>query len=600
MKKKKSISYAKWGYIFILPFFITFLIFSLIPLVDTVRYSFYEYYRSGIKEIGPNFIGIANYLSLLKSDMLKYSTNTLILWVIGFVPQIVIALVLACWFTDARLKIHGQQFFKVVIYLPNLIMASAFALLFFTMFSTNGPINSILMSLGWVKKPIDFLGSVIGTRSLVGFMNFLMWFGNTTIMLMAAVMGISMDIFEASELDGCNSIKRFFYITLPLIRPILAYTLITSIIGGLQMFDVPQILTNGQGNPDRTSMTLIMFLNSHLKSKNYGMAGALSVYLFIVSGILCMIVYKMTNDTDPDGSKKAAKKKAKEERRRRETMKSNTSGRVRSIFVHLVLIFLSFLCLFFFYILIVNATRSHADLQKGFSALPGKYFLENLKNVANDGSFPMFRGILNSVVVSSCSAALCTYFSSLTAYGLYAYDFKMKKAAFTFIMAILVMPTQVTAMGFLRLITKMGMYDSLLPLIIPSIASPAVFYFMYSYLQSSLPLSLVEAARIDGSGEFRTFNSIVLPIMKPAVAVQAIFTFVGSWNNYFVPALIIQSKSKMTVPILIATLRGADYMNFDMGKIYMMITVAIVPIIIVYLLLSKYIIAGVTLGGVKE
>ena len=212
----------------------------------------------------------------------------------------------------------------------------------------------------------------------------------------------------------------------------------------------------------------------------------------------------------------------------------------------------------------------------------------------------MFRGILNSVVVSSCSAALCTYFSSLTSYGIYAYDFKMKKAAFTFIMAIIVMPTQVTAMGFLRLITKMGMYDSLLPLIIPSIASPAVFYFMYSYLQSSLPLSLVEAARIDGSGEFRTFNSIVLPIMKPAVAVQAIFTFVGSWNNYFVPALIIQSKSKMTVPILIATLRGADYMNFDMGKIYMMITVAIVPIIIIYLLLSKYIIAGVTLGGVKE
>lgn len=167
-------------------------------------------------------------------------------------------------------------------------------------------------------------------------------------------------------------------------------------------------------------------------------------------------------------------------------------------------------------------------------------------------------------------------------------------------MAILVMPTQVTAMGFLRLITNMGMYDSLLPLIIPSIASPSVFYFMHSYLQSSLPLSLVEASRIDGCGEFRTFNRIVLPIMKPAIAVQAIFSFVGSWNNYFVPALVIQSKDKMTVPILIATLRGADYMNFDMGKIYTMILVAIVPIIIVYLLLSKYIIAGVTLGGVKE
>ena len=277
-----------------------------------------------------------------------------------------------------------------------------------------------------------------------------------------------------------------------------------------------------------------------------------------------------------------------------------TGSSFRTVFAHIVLILLSFMCLFFFYVLIINATRSQADLQKGFSALPGKNFLENLKNVANDGSFPMFRGILNSIVVSGCSAVLCTYFSSLTAYGLYAYEFKARKAAFTFIMAILVMPTQVTAMGFLRLVTKMGLYDSLLPLIIPSIASPAVFYFMYSYLQSSLPLSLVEAARIDGSGEFHTFNRIVIPIMKPAIAVQAIFTFVGSWNNYFVPALIIQSKNKMTVPILIATLRGADYMNFDMGKIYMMITVAIVPIIIVYLLLSKYIIAGVTLGGVKE
>ena len=295
-----------------------------------------------------------------------------------------------------------------------------------------------------------------------------------------------------------------------------------------------------------------------------------------------------------------------------------------TILAYAVLAILSFLCLFFFYILIVNSTRSHADLQKGFSWLPGNYFLENLKNVANDGSFPMFKGILNSLIVSSASAALCTYFSALTAYGLYAYNFRLKKFAFTFIMAILVMPTQVTAMGFLRLITNMGMYDTLWPLIIPSIASPSIFYFMYSYLKSSLPLSLVEAARIDGSGEFMTFNRIVLPIMKPAIAVQAIFSFVGSWNNYFVPALIIQSKDKMifsfvgswnnyfvpaliiqskdkmTVPILIATLRGADYMNFDQGKIYMMIMVAIVPIILVYLLLSKYIIAGITLGGVKE
>ena len=316
-KRQKIIIYAKFGYYFILPFFLCYFIFSLIALVDTVRYSFFEYYRSGIKEIGPTFIGLDNYVSLLESDMLRYGANTLILWVIGFIPQIGIALLLAVWFTDIRLKIHGKQFFKVVIYLPNLIMASAFAMLFFTMFSTNGPVNSILMSMGVIKEKIDFMGSTFGTRSLVGFMNFLMWFGNTTIMLMAAIMGISVDVFEAAEIDGCRGIKRFWYIILPLIRPILAYTLITAIIGGLQMFDVPQILTNGQGAPDRTSMTLIMFLNSHLKSKNYGMAGALSVYLFIVSGILCFIVYRMTNRNDSDEAKTAAKRRAREERRRR-------------------------------------------------------------------------------------------------------------------------------------------------------------------------------------------------------------------------------------------------------------------------------------------
>lgn len=273
---------------------------------------------------------------------------------------------------------------------------------------------------------------------------------------------------------------------------------------------------------------------------------------------------------------------------------------IREIVAHIVLIILSFLCLFFFYILIINSSRTHVELMKGFAALPGGNLMINLKNVLNDATIPIVNGIINSLIVSTSVAAIVTYFSALTAYGLYAYRFRLNKAAFTFIMAILVMPTQVTALGFLRLITGMGMNDSLLPLILPSVASPSVFYFMYSYMQSSLSLSLIEASRIDGSGEFGTFNRIVLPIMRPAIAVQAIFTFVGSWNNYFVPALVISTKTKQTLPILIATLRGADFMTQDMGKVYMMIAVAIVPIILIYLLLSKYIVDGVALGGVKE
>lgn len=272
----------------------------------------------------------------------------------------------------------------------------------------------------------------------------------------------------------------------------------------------------------------------------------------------------------------------------------------RTVLAYIVLIFLTFLCLFFFYILIINSTRNHTQIQQGFSFLPGKSFVSNLTKVLNDANIPVLSGIKNSLIVSSLAALLATYFSALTAYGLYAYDFKLKKPAFIFIMLILVMPTQVSALGFINIITKMGMLNTLYPLFLPSIAAPAVFYFMYSYMQASLPLELVEAARMDGCNEFKTFNRIVLPIMKPALAVQAIFAFVQSWNNYFIPALVISDNNKKTLPILIAALRSADFMKFDMGKVYMLITIAIVPIIIVYIALSKYIVAGVALGGVKE
>ena len=307
----KAVSYAKYGYFFIAPFFIAFLVFQLIPLGQTIYYSFFEYYRSGLKIIGPNPVGFANYQALFESDFLKYAGNTIIMWIIGFVPQIIVSLLLAAWFTDVRLRIKGKQFFKVVIYMPNLIMASAFAMLFFALFSDNGPVNSTLISMGIIKAPIRYLSTVWGTRGLVGLMNFLMWFGNTTILLMAAVMGINPALFEAAELDGCSPRQTFFKITLPMIRPILVYVLITSMIGGLQMFDVPQILTNRQGSPNRTTMTLIMFLNNHLYSKNYGMGGAVSVILFIICAILCLFVYFTLNVDDSMKTHGKKKKKAR-------------------------------------------------------------------------------------------------------------------------------------------------------------------------------------------------------------------------------------------------------------------------------------------------
>ena len=306
--KKKGMSYAKWGYIFLAPFFITFFIFQFWPLATTIYYSFFEYFRSGLKIIGPNFVGLKNYAAMIK-EVPKYFGNTMIMWLMGFIPQIAVSLLLAAWFTDLRLKLKFQGFFKTVIYMPNLIMASAFAMLFFTLFSNaeTAPINSILLKLGIVSEPVRWLSNVWTARGLVGLMNFLMWFGNTTIILMAAIMGVDPGLYEAAELDGASSTQMFWKITIPLIRPILVYVMITSMIGGLQMFDVPQILTNGKGGPDRTSTTMIMYLNNHLFSKNYGMAGAVSVVLFLVCAVLCVIVYMALTKED-DGLSKAERK----------------------------------------------------------------------------------------------------------------------------------------------------------------------------------------------------------------------------------------------------------------------------------------------------
>lgn len=303
--KNSTVSYARWGYIFLIPFFVTYVIFSLIPLVTTIYNSFFENYMSGLKQIGPTFVGLDNYSAILfDTELPKYAWNTLLIWTMGFVPQIITSMLLALWFTNLRLKLRFVSFFKTVIYMPNLIMAAAFSMLFWTLFSNIGPVNMLIAAFG--LEAIDFFASVPGNRALIALMNYLMWFGNTTILLMAAIMGIDYSILESAQMDGANAWKTFWNVTLPSIRPILVYVLLTSLIGGIQMFDVPQILTDGSGGPARTSMTMVMFLNKHLFSKNYGLAGALSVILFIITAILSFVVYKNLTETEPRTRTRAA------------------------------------------------------------------------------------------------------------------------------------------------------------------------------------------------------------------------------------------------------------------------------------------------------
>lgn len=285
--------HSTWGIIFVAPFTVFYLIFSFVPIVSTIINSFFENFKSGLKQIGPTFVGLANYQKLFADgDFWQYLGNTMLLWIIIFIPQIILSLLLASWFSDSSMKIKGAGFFKTVIYLPSVLMASAFASLFIALFSKMGPINDLFVdTLKIWPERVDFLSHIWPTRGLIIFMSFLMWFGGSTLLLMAGMMNIDSSLYEAARVDGAGRFLIFRKITMPGIRPVFVYVVITSLISGVQLFDVPFILTQGSGGPVRTSMTMVMFLKNHLYSKNYGMSGAISTLMLFVTGALSVIVF---------------------------------------------------------------------------------------------------------------------------------------------------------------------------------------------------------------------------------------------------------------------------------------------------------------------
>lgn len=273
--------------------------------------------------------------------------------------------------------------------------------------------------------------------------------------------------------------------------------------------------------------------------------------------------------------------------------------RIYKVFIYIVCIFLTILSIIPFWIMIVNATRSTPEIQQNaVSFIPSTHIFNNYK-VFEGKSFDPVIGFINSMTISTGATLLSVYFSSLTAYALVAYRWKLRQAFFTFIMAIMMIPGQVTSIGFYQMMYRIGWTNSFLPLIIPAIAAPTTVFFMRQYLLGALHVDIINSGRIDGAGEFHIFNRIILPIMKPAVATQAIFAFVANWNNYFMPSILLTDKSKHTMPIMVSQLRG-DIYKTEFGSIYLGLTLTVLPLFVVYFALSKYIIAGVALGGVKE
>lgn len=282
-------------------------------------------------------------------------------------------------------------------------------------------------------------------------------------------------------------------------------------------------------------------------------------------------------------------------------MKNSRLGKLHNVqvsWIYIVSILLFLLSVVPFWILIVNATRSTEQIQQSFSMIPSIYASFNYGVLTGRG-FDIWRGFINSFTIAGSATLLTIYFSAMTAYGLVIYDFKGKDFLFAFIAFILMIPAQVSMVGFYRMILNMNLVDSYIPLILPMIANPATVFFLRQYLLASFPKELVNAARIDGASEIRTFHTIALPILKPALATMGIFAFVGSWNNFLMPLMLISNEAKYTLPMLVQLLK-ADIYRTEFGGIYLGITMTVVPLLIVYLAFSRYIIAGVALGGLKE
>ena len=326
-RRIKSISYAKYGYMFIAPFFLVYCFFQIWPLIYTFILSF-----KGNQAEHALWVGLNNYSTILlgqgraagasasQAEFFRALGNTFILWFGNFIPQILLSLLLAVWFTDAKVKLPGKGFFKVVMYMPNIITAASVAALYVNLFgdSENYFVNSTLMKMGIVSAPVAFIKGPVASKIMVMFIQTWLWFGNTMIMLMSGIMGINPSLFEAADIDGANSRQQFFRITLPLLQPIMVYTLVTSMIGGLQMFDIPYLYHNGANfNKQLETVAVYIYYNFNqgtVESANYGYAGAASIVIFIITAILGSITFYMNRDKDAIAKKKQRKKAEKQYR----------------------------------------------------------------------------------------------------------------------------------------------------------------------------------------------------------------------------------------------------------------------------------------------
>ena len=579
-KKKKSALHkaGKWPYLFCLPFLSAYFLFSMFPMLYSLKISFYDWNGFGAK----TFVGIKNYLDLFTKDplFLKSLGNTIILMAFSTPITVLLGLGVAYLLFDIG---RGKRIYQTVNFFPYITTPVAIGFIFSYLFDwQSGYVNKLLIWLGALNEPFFWLGSEIASKVIIVIMILWRYLGYYMTIYLAAMTSISSEVYEAAAVDGASNFKIFTKITVPMLRNTTRFLIITSLIGGLQMFEEPKLLFsgwaslgNGQtGGPGHTALTTVwkFFNDAFSQDSRLGYGSAMAYTLFVIIMLFSVVGFRLS----------------------RGKVNNKARRRIGSVVKQLLLIFMTLIMFFPLYIVFIMGTYYSEDIFKAMPILPSSYLLNNLRMVISKGYFQAY---LNSIIVSVCSVAISVLISTMIGFALAKYNFKGKKIIFGFVMAIMMIPGQISLIGYMLEMRTLRLSSTLLPLIFTWAAHPLGVFLMTQFISDGVPDELLESGRLDGCSEPGIFFRLVVPCVKPGILTLSTLVFLWSWNNYVLPVIMINKQELFTIPLMVNNLSNS--FRSDYGAIMCALALSVLPMIVIFSLCSKTFIKGIAAGAVK-
>lgn len=579
-KKKKSALHkaGKWPYLFCLPFLSAYFLFSMFPMLYSLKISFYDWNGFGAK----TFVGIKNYLDLFTKDplFLKSLGNTIILMAFSTPITVLLGLGVAYLLFDIG---RGKRIYQTVNFFPYITTPVAIGFIFSYLFDwQSGYVNKLLIWLGALNEPFFWLGSEIASKVIIVIMIVWRYLGYYMTIYLAAMTSISSEVYEAAAVDGASNFKIFTKITVPMLRNTTRFLIITSLIGGLQMFEEPKLLFsgwaslgNGQtGGPGHTALTTVwkFFNDAFSQDSRLGYGSAMAYTLFVIIMLFSVVGFRLS----------------------RGKVNNKARRRIGSVVKQLLLIFMTLIMFFPLYIVFIMGTYYSEDIFKAMPILPSSYLLNNLRMVISKGYFQAY---LNSIIVSVCSVAISVLISTMIGFALAKYNFKGKKIIFGFVMAIMMIPGQISLIGYMLEMRTLRLSSTLLPLIFAWAAHPLGVFLMTQFISDGVPDELLESGRLDGCSEPGIFFRLVVPCVKPGILTLSTLVFLWSWNNYVLPVIMINKQELFTIPLMVNNLSNS--FRSDYGAIMCALALSVLPMIVIFSLCSQTFIKGIAAGAVK-